>query len=186
MQPKIINLLKKKYIGSTSTRGATLTEHLPSPGRESQTPRSARKLSTLPRRMKGKKEAGRDLRPWEGAAKEERFPHPGKTLAHGEISRDRKGASEAQRRARQPVCGRQKRETSTEGPCYFPADPSLKHTPAGTCGVWGLKLRLQRTDQGRGLGSAAQTQPEGAGVQYGLRGRSPTRHRSEASLLRGT
>lgn len=55
-----------------------------------------------------------DLRPWEGAEGQERFPHPGKAPNGREISWVIKGASEAERRVQKLVCGRQDRERPTQ------------------------------------------------------------------------
>ena len=59
----------------------------------------------------------------------------------------------------------EQRETCTEDPCYLAAVPSPRHGPASnTCEGRLLKLGLQRTDLGRGLGLALRKQPEGPGV----------------------
>lgn len=66
--------------------------------------------------MKGEKnvEVGKDMHTWEGAEGEERFPYLGRSPHGREISWDRKGASEAQKIAQQPVCGRQDRVRLTQ------------------------------------------------------------------------
>ena len=74
-----------KYIKNTSTCGTTPTEHLLNAGRRPQTSQKARKSPRTWVRQKRKektetKEQGWDLHLWEGAVKEERFPHTRKTL----------------------------------------------------------------------------------------------------------
>ena len=109
-------------------------------------------------------------------------------LTSGDISWDRKGASEARRRTQQSAEGRKERDRhrGSELPCCNPQP----RTPAGTCRGWVLNLRLQRTDPGRGLGLAARRQPEGPGVWYGWQPgvyveEARACHRSEAPLVRG-
>lgn len=65
-------------------------------GRRSQNVKIARKITTYLGRMKLKRESGWD--PWEGAVKEELFPHPRKPFKCGEVNWDREGAPGAQRR----------------------------------------------------------------------------------------
>ena len=52
----------------------------------------------------------------------------------------------------------------TDGPCRCLALPSLRCSPAGAGRGWVLRLGLQRSDPGRGLGLAAWRQLEGARV----------------------
>ena len=74
-----------KYIRNTSTCGTTPTEHLLNAGRRPQTSQKAR---NSPRTWVGQKkkektetkEQGGDRHLWEGAVKEERFPHTRKPL----------------------------------------------------------------------------------------------------------
>ena len=61
----------------------------------------------------------------------------------------------------------EQRETSTDDPGYLAALPSLRRTPTIAQGGWVLKLGLQWTDPGRGLGLAAQRQLKGPGVWSG-------------------
>ena len=63
--------------------------------------------------------------PLEGAVKEERFPHPGKTLHWLGDEPDRKGVSEAPRRVQQPACVRQNGERSVQR-----VVATLLHSPA--------------------------------------------------------
>ena len=80
-----------------------------------------------------------------------------------------------------------RRETCTDGQCY-PALPSLRPSSAGA--GWGLRLRLQRSDPGRGLGLAAWRQSEGARVWCATPGRvreeAWAHQRGKAPLLGGT
>ena len=46
----------------------------------------------------------------------------------------------------------------------LPCTPSLRHASACADGGWVLKLGIQRSDPGRGLGLAAWKQPKGARV----------------------
>ena len=74
-----------KYIKNTSTCGTTPTEHLLNAGRRPQTSQKAR---NSPRTWVGQKkkektetkEQGWNLHLWEGAVKEEKFPHTRKPL----------------------------------------------------------------------------------------------------------
>ena len=79
------NLPPQKYIRNTSTCGTAPTEHLLNAGRRHQTSQKAR---TSPRTWVGQKknektetkEYGWDLPLWEGAVREEKFPHTRKCL----------------------------------------------------------------------------------------------------------
>ena len=88
----------------------------------------------------------------------------GSPLTGREISWDGGGISEPLRRAQQPVCRRQNRETCTDGQNRCPALPSLRHLPADVDKGCMLKLRLQRSNPERDLGLAVRRQPEVAGV----------------------
>ena len=74
-----------KYIRNTSKCGTTFTEHLLNAGRR---PKTSQKARNSPRTWVGQKkkeitetkEEGRYLHQWEGAVKEERFPHTRKPL----------------------------------------------------------------------------------------------------------
>ena len=74
-----------KYIRNTSTCGTTPTEHLLNAGRR---PHTSQKARNSPRTWVGQKkkektetkEYGQDLHLWEGAGKEEKFPHTRKPL----------------------------------------------------------------------------------------------------------
>lgn len=103
---------------------------------------------------------GRELGKWKD-------PLPGNPFTGGEISWERKGVSEAWRTVQQLHCGRHNRRTErnlTDGPGHPPALPSPRHTSPGAGGNRVLKLKLQRTDLGRGQGLAVQRHPEEAGV----------------------
>ena len=52
----------------------------------------------------------------------------------------------------------------TEGRHHHPALPSMRCSSVGVGGGWGLKLRLQRSDPGKGAGLIARRQPEEAGL----------------------
>ena len=74
-----------KYIGNTCTCGTTPTEQLLNAGRRPQTSQKARNspCTWVGQKKKEKtetKEQGWDLHLWEGAVKEERFPHTRKPL----------------------------------------------------------------------------------------------------------
>ena len=74
-----------KYIRNTSTCGTTPTEHLLNTVRRPQTSQKARNSpgTWVEQKKKEKtetKEWGWDLHQWEGAVKEERFPHTRKSL----------------------------------------------------------------------------------------------------------
>ena len=58
-----------------------------------------------------------DLHPWEAAVKKQRFLHPQKPLHWRGDQPGQKGASEAQRRVEQLVCGRQKRGRPAQMVC---------------------------------------------------------------------
>ena len=73
------------------------------------------------KKKRGKENTGRDLRS-ERELKERRGPHA-REIPSPAGCWDRKVASEAWRRVRQPVCGRQDRIRLTEGPCHLPCVP---------------------------------------------------------------
>ena len=134
-------------------------------GRRFKTIKITRKSTTYPVGWNFlKKESGQALHPWEGAVKEERFPHSGNTL---HWLRDQQGQKGSFRSSEESAVTRlqlaEQRQTSTNGPCHLAAFPSLKNPPAGVCRGWVLKLRLQQTDPGRWLGLAVQRQTKGAG-----------------------
>ena len=83
--------LSHKYNKNTSTCGRILTEYLLNAGRRPQTAEKARKSShnQVEKKKKVRKELGWDLHPWEGALKEERFLHPGKSPHQWGVGRDR-------------------------------------------------------------------------------------------------
>ena len=106
---------------------------------------------------------GHKLCPWERAGEEERFLHLGKPFTFRKVGWDRRGASEPQRRAEQPVGGSQSRENTAQMvPC--PALPSLTRVSASAGGGWMLELGLQGSDLGKGLRLTVLRQTEGAGI----------------------
>ena len=97
--------------------------------------------------------------------KEEMFPHPGKILhRRGDQLRQKGSSRRSKKSSATAMWQAEQGEKSTEGQCHLPALPRLRQVSAGVCGGWVLKLGLQPTDPGRGLGLAAWRQPEGAGV----------------------
>ena len=80
--------------------------------------------------MKGKKkkieEEGQDCNPGRELKKRKGSCTLRSPLASREISQDRKGASEAQRRVQKPVCGRQNRERPAQTVMPPPCVPQLK------------------------------------------------------------
>ena len=72
-----------KYIKNTSTSGMICTEHLLNAGRRPQTSKRARKPPHnwvgQKKKEKERKESGQDLCSKDGAVKEDRFLHPGKS-----------------------------------------------------------------------------------------------------------
>ena len=84
-----------KYNKNTSTCGTTPTEHLLNAGRRPQTSQKARNSPCTCVGQKKKtdtKEKGQDLHLWEGAMKEEKFPHTRKPL-HWQSQRVGQGGS---------------------------------------------------------------------------------------------
>ena len=97
--------------------------------------------------------------------KEEKFPDPGKSPHWW-------GVQAGWKRSFRPLeestaTGLQKakwRVTCTDGWYCLPSLLSLRHSSTSAGGVWVLKLRLKKSDPGRGLGWAAWRQPKEAGV----------------------
>lgn len=119
------------------------------------------------------------------------FLHPRKTLYFCGNQRDRRRVSEAHRKSVvADLWQAEQRETRTDCSCHLSAFPRLRCASAGVHRGGVLKLRHQRTDQGRGLRLAMQTQPEGARVWCGLqlggvcRG-IPGCHTNKMALLTG-
>ena len=137
-----------RYIRNTSTRGTALLEHPLNAGRRPQTSQKAR---NSPRTWVGQKkkektetkEYGQDLHHWEGAVKEERFPHTRSPFAGGDCGWRRGEALEPRRRAQQQGCGGQSGDVPAQ---RMGAD---QHSPAGEACL------LTRRD-GRGLGAEAR------------------------------
>ena len=151
-----------------------LTEYLLHTGRRPETYERARKSpcnrvgQKKIEKKKVTKESCRDLCPWQGAVKEERFLHPGRPLTNGEISQDRGRALDPWRRTQQPVCNSQNGERPAQT-----VSATSQHSPAwdvftSVSRGWVLKLVLQRSDLVRGVGLAAWKQPAGAGVWCSL------------------
>ena len=108
-----------KYIKNTSTCGTTHTEHLLNIGRRPQTSQKARNSphTWVEQKKKEKtetKEQEWDLHLWEGAAKEEKFPHTRKPLHWQRQGVGGQEASEPWRRAQQQWCRGQSREIPTQ------------------------------------------------------------------------
>ena len=118
-----------------------------------------------------KKQSVQDLHTWKGAVKEERVPHPGNPLHQlgdqAEQTGNFRGSEESAAAGLQQTG---QRETSIDTPGHLPALPSPRHMYAGTCGSQALKVGLQTTDPGRGLGLAMQREPKGTGVWSGHTG----------------
>ena len=109
------------------------------------------------RKGKGKKERERkesewNLRPWEGAVKEESFLPAGTSACwRGDQSgqRGRFRASDENTPCLQQL---EWRETRTDGQCLCPHSPVSDACLLGTGGGWVGKLGFQRSDPERGLG----------------------------------
>ena len=133
-----------------------LTEYLLNTGRRPQTTEGPRKspCNQVWKKIKTKtttKELGHKVCPWERAGEEERFLHLEKPFTFRKVGWDRRGASEPQRRAEQPVGGSQGREnTARMVPC--PALPSLTRVSARAGGGWMLGLGLQDQTWGKDWG----------------------------------
>ena len=118
-----------KYIKNTSTCGTTHTKHLLNIGRRHRTSQKVRNSSRTRVGQKKKdktetKELGRDLHLWEGAVKEEKFPHTRKPLHWWRRGMGWEEALEPQRRAQQQGCRGQSGEISAQ---RISAD---QHSPA--------------------------------------------------------
>ena len=109
-------------------------------------------------------ELGWDLRLWEGAVKEERFLHPRSPFTSWEISQDRKGASETQRRVQQTDYSRENRQRPVQMVLATSLHSSAQNTSAGNPRGWMLKPGLQQAGHGRGAWLAVHQWPEGTGV----------------------
>lgn len=99
--------------------------------------------------------------PGKEAVKEERFLHPWNSL---HWLRDHLGKKRSFRGSERSIATglqqKEQRETSTNGCGHLTELPSLRCTFAGAQEGYVLKLRLQQTDPGKGLGLAAQRQHE--------------------------
>mgnify|MGYP007134199922 CR=1 FL=1 len=150
-----------QYINNTSTCRVICTEYLLNTGRRSQTSERARKSPWNQEGQKGKKskeEVGTGSVSSGGCYKRGKVPAP------HEISQD---GGELQRlwRTTQPLeCSSWGGETCTKGQHHCPILPSPRHVSSHAGRSWVLKLMLQKSDPGRGLGWAVWKQPEGAGV----------------------
>ena len=120
-----------------------------------------KKLPTYLGRAKEKrknrdKEQGRDPHQWEGAEKEERFPHTRSPFTGRDCGWRRGEASEPRRRAQPQGCGGQSGEIPAQriGATSTHQPERLVCSPAGAGGGWELRL-WRRWIPGRGLGLAA-------------------------------
>ena len=112
----------------------------------------------------GTKGSRQNLRPWEGAEKEERFPHTGKSPPSGDISWDRGGAVEENK-----VTGLQRPKQRRPVP---PGSLQTEPSPAGAGG--GGCFGPQSGEHGGGLGpQRGRALLLGAGEE---RGRPPEEH----------
>ena len=141
-----------KYIRNTSTCGTTPREHLLNAGRRPQTSQKAR---NSPHTWVGqKKKKNRDKRIgtgpdlWEGAVKEEKFPHTRSPFAGGDCGWRRGGsfgateesAATGVRRAKRRLPHRGSVPTSTHQP------ERVVCSPTGAGRGWELRLGLRRSD----------------------------------------
>ena len=97
--------------------------------------------------------------------KEERFSHPGKSPHCRGDQPGWRGSFRALEES--TATGVQKAKWTvmcTEGQHHHPVLPRLRRLSVSVGGGWVLKHRLQRSDPGRRLGLAAQTQPEEVGL----------------------
>ena len=91
------HLASHRYSRNTSTCGTAPTEHPQNAGRRRQTSQKARNsphtwVGQKKKETTETKEQGRDMHQWEGAVKEERFPHTRKPL-HGQRLRVAEGGT---------------------------------------------------------------------------------------------
>ena len=130
---------------------------------------------------------GRDQHPWQGAEREESFPHSEKAPHSREHSWDRGNfrVSKGNEATGQWKAGQSK--ICMHGPCCSPAHPSLSCVSPGVEGVWVLESGVWRLDPGSGQLLAVKRQPEGTGVRNSMTrkfcGRSLGHHRNKAPLL---
>ena len=138
------------YIKNTSAHGTVFTEHLLNTSGRPQT--RTRKISMGREKGKKKKKRKRDgARPPGRELKERRVSCTLESpIISGEISRDRRGASEAQRREQQLVCGRQE-TLYIDIPCDHLAYSSLRLLSASRGGGWVLELGVWWTGPGKEL-----------------------------------
>ena len=158
-----------KYNKNTSTCGTIPTEHLLNTGRWPQTSKKARKYPHTWVRQKKKektetKEQGQDLHIWEGAVKEEKFPHTRKALHWWRLRVAEGGSFGATEESTATGVQRAKqRDSCTEEWCR-PALTSLRGLsahPPGRAGAGSWDSVFGGQNPGRGLGLVAWTQPEG-------------------------
>ena len=86
---------------------------------------------------------------WEGAVKEERFPHTRKPLRRWRLWVVEGGALEPRRRAQQQGCGGQRREIPAQrsgANQHSPAREACQLTRHRAGWGWELRLRLRRSD----------------------------------------
>ena len=98
--------------------------------------------------------------------KEERLSHLGNTLHWLEDQPGQTGSFRgSEESAAASVQQAEHRETSTDSPCHHPVLSSQRSMAAWAHRAWVLKLGLQQTDPGRGLGLASWRQPKRSGVR---------------------
>ena len=139
-----------KYIRNTSTCGTAPTEHLLNAGRRPQTSQKARNSPStwVGQNKKEKtetKEQGRDLHQWEGAVKEEMFPHARSPFAGGDCVWQRgELRSHGGERSHRGAEGKAERFLHRESvPSSTHQPERLVCSPAGAGGDWELRLGLQ-------------------------------------------
>ena len=165
----------------------TLAEDLRLPKRQETPPRTW--VGKNKKEKTETKEKGQDLHLWEGARKEEKFPHTRKLLpwwrqgVAGGWGRGRFGATEES--AATGVWRAKRRDSRTEDRCRpaLTSPRGLSAHPPGWAGAgsWGSGFGGQIP--GRGLGLAAWTQPEGVSAPQ-LAGRESGKKSGPASEAR--
>ena len=147
----------RKYTKNTSTCGTIHKEHLLNTGRRPQTSKSAKKSPCnwegQKQSKKKRKESRQDLYPREGAMKEERFLHPGRSPHWQGDEPGQRGSFRAlEENAATGLQKTKQRVTCTDDWYQGPALPSLRCLSTGVGGGWILKLGLQRSDRGEDWG----------------------------------
>ena len=115
----------------------------------------------------GTKEKGRDLHQWEGAVKEERFPHTRKPLRGQRLRVAEGGASEPRRRAQQQGCRGQSGEIPTQmisANQHSPAREACLLTRRGRRGLGAEARASEVRSQGEDWGWLHEHSLKGASV----------------------